>query len=133
MTIPQSPQDLLRTCRKLFLRRHEVNANIGIHSFEKVGTQRLWIDVELYVPFVQTSPRKDDIREVLDYDFIRHFIARRIGQGHIGLQETLCDDLARGMLEHPSVQAVRLSTCKPDVYPDCEAVGVEVFLTKHSL
>jgi len=25
------------------------------------------------------------------------------------------------------VAAVRLSTCKPDVYPDCEAVGVEVF------
>jgi dihydroneopterin aldolase len=25
---------------------------------------------------------------------------------------------------------VRLSTCKPDVYPDCEAVGVEIFQTK---
>jgi dihydroneopterin aldolase len=28
------------------------------------------------------------------------------------------------------VQAVRLSTCKPDVYPDCESVGVEVFRIK---
>jgi dihydroneopterin aldolase len=25
---------------------------------------------------------------------------------------------------------VRLSSCKPDVYPDCEAVGVEIFQTK---
>jgi len=33
-------------------------------------------------------------------------------------------------MRHPGVQAVRLSTCKPDVYPDCDAVGVEVFRAK---
>jgi 7,8-dihydroneopterin aldolase/epimerase/oxygenase len=31
------------------------------------------------------------------------------------------------MLAHPLVKAARVSTAKPDVYPDCEAVGVEVF------
>jgi len=28
---------------------------------------------------------------------------------------------------HPDVRAARVSTEKPDVYPDCDAVGVEVF------
>jgi dihydroneopterin aldolase len=28
------------------------------------------------------------------------------------------------------VQAARVSTAKPDVYPDCAAVGVEVFRCK---
>ena len=57
-------------------------------------------------------------------------IARRVAQGHIVLQETLCDDLMRELIAHPQVQAVRLSSCKPDVYPDCEAVGVEIFQIK---
>ncbi len=47
--------------------------------------------------------------------------------GHIVLQETLCDDLLRRMLAHPQVRAARVSTEKTDVYPDCEAVGCEVF------
>ncbi|MDB5727054.1 MAG: dihydroneopterin aldolase, partial [Noviherbaspirillum sp.] len=36
----------------------------------------------------------------------------------------------REMLAHPKVRAVRVSTEKPDVYPDCESVGVEVFHVK---
>jgi len=34
------------------------------------------------------------------------------------------------MLEHPHVRAACVSTAKPDVYPDCAAVGVEVFAMK---
>ncbi|MGC9164015.1 MAG: dihydroneopterin aldolase, partial [Thiomonas sp.] len=66
----------------------------------------------------------------VDYDFMRSVIAARIARGHIHLQETLCDDVARIMLEHPRVKAVRVSTEKPDVYPDCHSVGVEVFHVK---
>lgn len=120
----------LEKCRKLFIRRHEVMASIGIHDFEQAALQRLWIDVDLYVPYEASSPVRDALEEVVDYDFVRDIVAQRIAQGHIGLQETLCDDIARQLLGHPGVLAVRLSTSKPDVYPDCEAVGVEVFLTK---
>jgi dihydroneopterin aldolase len=42
----------------------------------------------------------------------------------------LCDDVSKIMLAHPNVRAVKVSTAKPDVYPDCEAVGVEIFLIK---
>ena len=121
------PVALMQTCRKLFLRRHEVLVQIGIHDFEKTAPQRLWIDVELYVPLAQSTPRGDRIDEVVDYDFVREVVAQRIAQGHIGLQETLVDELVDRLLQNPGVAAVRLSTCKPDVYPDCEAVGVEVF------
>ena len=68
--------------------------------------------------------------EVVVHDFMRDTIARRMAQGHIHLQETLCDDVVRAMLAHPQVRAVRVSTMKPDVYPDCEGVGVEVFQIK---
>jgi 7,8-dihydroneopterin aldolase/epimerase/oxygenase len=57
-------------------------------------------------------------------------IAARVAQGHVELQETLADDIAAALLAHPQVRAVCLSTRKPDVYPDCDAVGVEVFHLK---
>ena len=68
--------------------------------------------------------------EVVDYDFIRAIVHARIAQGHINLQETLCDDILNRLLEHTGVMAARVSTRKPDVYPDCEAVGVEAFRAK---
>ena len=62
LTLPLqlSLMDELRlSCRKLFLRRHEVQAHIGAHDFEKGVTQRLWIDVELWVPFERSTPSLD--------------------------------------------------------------------------
>ena len=117
-------------CRRIFLRNHAVPVRIGAHDFEKSQAQQVVFNVELFVPYALSTPQTDDLAEVVDYDFVRELIAARIGQGHVELQETLCDDLAAQMLAHPRVQAVRLSSCKPDVYPDCEAVGVEVFRMK---
>lgn len=118
------------SCRRLFLRNYEVNINIGVHDFEKLGEQRVLINVDLYVPFELSTPTQDELGEVVDYDFMRRSISQRVSQGHIHLQETLCDDVLRVMLEHPKVKAARVSTEKPDVYPDCAGVGVEVFGVK---
>jgi dihydroneopterin aldolase len=85
------------------------------------------INVDLYIPLSLSTPKADELDEVVDYDFIRRTIALRVKQGHIHLQETLCDDILALMLAHPRVRAARVSTQKPDVYPDCEAVGCEVF------
>ncbi len=117
----------LANCRRLFLSDYEVWINIGVHDFEKKGEQRVIINVELYVPLAQSTPQADKLDEVLDYDFIRRSVMDRVKLGHIHLQETLVDDLLALMLAHPQVRAARVSTAKPDVYPDCAAVGVEVF------
>ena len=117
----------LQDCRRLFLRDYEVWINIGVHDFEKKGEQRVRINVDLFVPLAQSTPHADKLDEVLDYDFIRREIMARVAQGHVHLQETLADDVLQRMLAHPMVRAARVSTEKPDVYPDCDAVGVEVF------
>jgi dihydroneopterin aldolase len=116
----------LAQCRRIFLREVLLDANIGIHDFERAGSQRLVINVDVFVPLALSTPRHDRISEVLDYDFVRLTIRRRIEQGHINLQETLVDDIARALLAHPSVTAVRVASEKPDVYADVEAVGLEV-------
>jgi len=98
-----------------------------VHDFEKKGEQRVKINVDLYVALAMSTPTQDKLDEVLDYDFIRSSIAERVSKGHIHLQETLADDVLKLMLAHPSVRAARVATEKPDVYPDCDAVGCEVF------
>ncbi|HBI84265.1 MAG TPA: diguanylate cyclase [Alcaligenaceae bacterium] len=124
------PTAALANCRRLFLKEFEINMNIGVHDFEKKGEQRVIINVDLYVPLELNTPSQDELNEVVDYDFMRQTIADIIADGHIQLQETLCDEIVKRMLAHPLVQATRVSTEKPDVYPDCEGVGVEVFRSK---
>lgn len=120
----------LAHCRRLFLRQYEIHIYIGAYASEKKGEQRVLVDVDLYVPLACSTPAHDQLSEVVNYDFMRATIAQRVAQGHIHLQETLCDDVARALLAHPAVQAVRIATAKPDAYSDCEAVGVEVFCIK---
>ena len=120
----------LTDCRRLFLRNYEVLINIGVHEFEKKGEQRVLINVDLYIPLALSTPKDDQLEEVVDYDFMRETIARRMAQGHVQLQESLVDDVLAAMLAHPRVRAARVSSMKPDVYPDCEGVGVEVFKIK---
>ncbi len=122
----------LTDCRRLFLRNFEVMINIGVHDFEKQGEQRVLFNVELFIPLAVSTPTQDELHEVVDYDFIRNTIEARVTQGHIHLQETLCDEVARTLLAHPKVRAVQVSTQKPDVYPDCESVGVEVLHFKET-
>ncbi len=126
-------QASLADCRRLFLRNYEVWINIGVHDFEKRGEQKVLINVDLYIPLSLSTPKADDLKEVVDYDFIRRSIAARVKQGHIHLQETLCDDVLSLMLAHPRVKAAKVSTEKPYVYPDCESVGCEVFGIKDVL
>lgn len=125
--LPTLAQPALADCRRLFLRNYAVDIRIGVHDFEKQGTQRVLFNVDLYVPLALSTPTHDQLSEVVDYDFIRTVIAERVARGHIELQETLCDELLATMLAHPRVRAARVSTEKPDVYPDCDAVGCEVF------
>ncbi|SNX27761.1 dihydroneopterin aldolase [Polynucleobacter meluiroseus] len=117
-------------CRRLFLRDYEIYINIGVHDFEKLAEQRVTLNVDLYIPLSMSTPSMDQLNEVVDYDFMRETIKTIASQGHIQLQETFCDDILAAMLKHPKVLAARVSTAKPDVYPDCHSVGVEVFRMK---
>lgn len=126
---PAAPHSLAN-CRRLFLRDCSVPTRIGVHDFEKAAAQRVVFNIDLWIALADSTPSADDLTEVVDYDFIHRSIFERIGRGHVQLQETLCDDLLATMLAHPKVRAARVSTEKPDVYPDGAVVGCEVFAMK---
>jgi 7,8-dihydroneopterin aldolase/epimerase/oxygenase len=122
--------ELQQQCRKIFLKNYVLPVNIGVHDFEKEAAQRIVINVELYVLLGKSTPKDDDLGEVLDYDFIRETLKKIVAKGHIQLQETLCDAFMSALMLNPLVRAARVSSEKPDVYPDCEAVGIEIFRVK---
>ncbi|MDB5886199.1 MAG: diguanylate cyclase [Polaromonas sp.] len=124
------PDTLLLHCRRLFIRGLTRQVRIGIHDFEHQAPQRIVFDIDLYVPLAASTPLNDRLEEVVDYDFVRGVVSQAIDRGHTGLQETLCDAVMQALLAHPHVVAARVSTRKPDVYDDCEAVGVESFQWK---
>ena len=121
---------LLADCRSIFVRNYHLQVSIGVYDHEKLAPQSMVFNVTAYVKRESASPQHDGLNEVVDYDFVRELIAARVRAGHIQLQETLCDEIARAMIEHPLVLAARVATEKPDVYPDCDGVGVEVFCRK---
>lgn len=123
----------LAQCRRIFLRDAVFDANIGVYDREHAGAQRLIVNVDMFVALSVSTPRHDRVEEVVDYDFVRETIRRRLGQGHVNLQETLIDDLAGALLAHPGVVAVRVCTEKPDVYEGVAGVGVEVLRFKESV
>ncbi|MDR2238994.1 MAG: dihydroneopterin aldolase [Zoogloeaceae bacterium] len=116
---------LATDCRLLSLRRYELPVRVGVHDFERQAPQRMWFDVDLCVPLAHAPADSDDITRTLDYDFVRELIRQIAGQTHHALQETLCDTILARLMAHPHIQAARVRTGKPDVYPDCESVGIE--------
>jgi 7,8-dihydroneopterin aldolase/epimerase/oxygenase len=123
----------LAQCRRIYLRDAVFEANIGVYDREHAGAQRLIVNVDVFVALSASTPSHDRVEEVVDYDFVRETIGRRLARGHVNLQETLVDDLAGALLAHPGVVAVRVCTEKPDVYDDVGGVGIEVLRFKDSV
>jgi len=113
--------------RRIFLRDYEIIASIGIHEFERQNPQRIIVDVSLDLANdMPPDTAEDRIETVLDYDFLRDRIREIVKGRHFNLQETLCAEILTTCLQPNKVLAARVSTRKPDVYPDCDSVGVEM-------
>ena len=61
-----------------------------------------------------------------DYDFLRTAVLRLVQGRRFNLQETVAHAIYDMVAARAGVVGVRVSTRKPDVYPDCLAVGVEL-------
>ena len=108
--------------REIRLRDFVCEASIGIHDFERQARQRVLINVTLTLRDV--PPARDDISEVLDYDFLRDEIRDLVRDRYFNLQETLCEEILKLCFRSPRVQQAEVYLQKPDVYPDCRSVGL---------
>ncbi len=115
--------------RKIFLRNLQVDVHMGVHADEQGRTQPIRINIVLYM-CPDTVPSHDSITEVFDYDQVHDGVLRLAQARHINLQETLVQEISDFVLTFEQILAVRVSTEKTDVYPDCEGVGYELILVR---
>lgn len=111
--------------RRIILEDFRLPVSIGIHDFERSAPQMVIVNVALELSDAMPDPR-DRIEDALDYDFIRAGIMSIIKNRHFNLQETLCQEILELCLARGGVQRVKVSTRKPDVYPDCKSIGFEM-------
>jgi dihydroneopterin aldolase len=111
--------------RRIMLEDFRLPVSIGIHDFERSAPQMVIVNVALELSDEMPDPR-DRIEDALDYDFIRAGIMAIIKNRHFNLQETLCQEILELVLARGGVRRAKVSTRKPDVYPDCKSIGFEM-------
>ena len=119
------PNRLAPKTRKVVLEDYELRLDIGFHEFEVGNPQRLLVTVEVWVD--ERSFAASDTAEIAwDYDFLRTEIGALAAGRRFNLQETLVREIYDLVAARRGVTALRVATRKPDIYPDCAGVGVEL-------
>lgn len=119
------PRHLAIRTRKLFLEDFDLPVDIGFHPFEVGSPQTLRLNIEVWVDDAH-FPRTDVVAQAWDYDFLRQSVLALVQGRRFNLQETVVHAVYDMVAARAGVMGLRVSTRKPDVYPDCRAVGVEL-------
>jgi len=87
--------------------------------------QMVEADVEVSVDAAAFAS-EDSAAAAWNYDFLRTEILRMTEGRRFNLQETLAREIYELIAARQGVTGLRVSTRKPDIYPDCAGVGVEI-------
>jgi len=119
------PATLMPRSRKILLEDFDLPVDIGFHEFEIGTPQRLRVNVEVWLDEAR-FPTSDSVDQAWDYDRLRTAILALVADRRFNLQETVVRGIYDLIAARRGVTALRVSTRKPDIYPDCAAVGVEL-------
>ena len=119
------PESLMPRTRKIVLQDYAVEVDIGFHDFEVGRPQRLIVTVEVWLNEA-SFPDDDEAASAWDYDFLRTEIGVLARARRYNLQETLVRAIYELVAARRGVTALRVSSRKPDIYPDCAGVGIDL-------
>jgi dihydroneopterin aldolase len=119
------PDALRPRSRKIVLQDYVLDLDIGFHKFEIGNPQRMTVTVEVWIDEASFA-QDDDASSAWDYDFLRTEIGTLARGRRYNLQETLARAIYDLVAARRGVTALRVSTRKPDIYPDCAGVGVDL-------
>jgi len=119
------PARLEPKSHRIFLDRFDLPVDIGFHAFEVGAPQRLLVSVDVWVDAAHFAA-EDTAAAAWNYDFLRTEILRLTIGRRFNLQETLVREIYDLIAARRGVTGLRVSSRKPDIYPDCAGVGVEI-------
>ena len=117
------PAALAPKTRKIVLHNFDFPCDIGFHDFEIGTPQRLRVNIEVWLAKA-SFPECDSVDQAWDYDWLRTAVLALSSGRRFNLQETVCREIFDLVAARDGVSALSVSTCKPDIYPDCAGVGV---------
>jgi dihydroneopterin aldolase len=106
---------------RIFLREHEVMAEIGAFGPERGRSQRLRLSIAVDVAPVQAG---DDVDRILSYDRLVEAVSATLAEDRLNLLETLAERIAARILAEPRALRVAVSVGKCDLGPF--VMGVEI-------
>ena len=111
---------------KVFVRKLELQAEIGVYPQERGRTQPLVVDIEL-----DLAPEPiAGIADTVNYETLAAHARRIAADGHVELVETFATRLAEACLASARVLHVRVRIDKPLAIAGAEAAGVEVAMAR---
>jgi dihydroneopterin aldolase len=119
------PASLAIRSAKIRLEGLEVSTDIGFHDFEVGAPQRVLVGVEVWL-HPDALPDADHQDDAWNYDHLRIEIERIAAARRFNLQETLAREIYDWVAARHGVRALRVTTAKPDIYPNAKSVGVEI-------
>ena len=118
--------DARNALRHVFVRDLTLDAHIGVHQHEKLGPQRIRVNVDLAVWEKDLDGIGDQLANVVCYEEVVSGIRALVADGHVNLVETLAEQIASLCLEDRRVRVARVRVEKLDVFEDATSVGVEI-------
>lgn len=119
------PDHLRPRGHKIVLEDYALDLDIGFHAFEVGNPQRLLLTVEIWLD-PDAFAAVDEAAAAWDYDYLRTVIGELLAGRRFNLQETVAREVYDLVAARRGVGALRVATRKPDIYPDCSGVGVEL-------
>ena len=120
------PDRLAPKTRKIVLEDYCLAVDIGFHDFEVGNAAAAAGHGRGLGRRAQLRRRATSAASAWDYDFLRTEIGALAAGRRFNLQETFVREIYDLVAARRGVTALRVSTRKPDIYPDCAGVGVEL-------
>lgn len=119
------PDHLQPRSRRIELRDLSVPVDIGFHEFEVGNPQRLLVTIEVWLDESHFAAT-DEVAAAWNYDALRTIVLETVADRRFNLQETVVREVYGRVAARKGVVRLRVGSCKPDVYADAAAVGVEL-------
>ena len=98
----------------LFLEDVVRDVDIGVHDFEIGNPQKVRFEIYVMISDI-LNPDKDDLNEVLNYEYLIHSLDEVLSIGRFSLLETLANRLLEEISTPASVKAASVVITKLDI------------------
>jgi dihydroneopterin aldolase len=114
---------------KVFIKDLIIETKVGHLIHERHNPQKIRINVAAWSD-ISASIKSEDLADCVDYCVIRETVHNMCAAREFVLIETLANSILDVCFEDPKVTKAWIMLEKPNKFPDCASVGIEIERTR---